>query len=159
MGSEFGQSSEWDYDESLQWHLLQYADHEGIQKIVRDLNYLYKSEPGLYEKDNDPDNVEWIQANDSDNSVIGFLRVGRYDGESYLVVGNYSSVVKQNYRLGVPYSGNWKELINSSADSYGGSGIGNLGALDTDNDPSDGYDYSLNITLPQSTTLIFKFES
>ncbi len=159
MGSEFGQSSEWDYDESLQWHLLQYADHEGIQKIVRDLNNLYKSEPGLYEKDNDPDNVEWIQANDSDNSVIGFLRVGRYDGESYLVVGNYSSVVKQNYCLGVPYSGNWKGLINSSADSYGGSGIGNLGALATDNDPSDGYDYSLNITLPQSTTLIFKFES
>lgn len=159
MGSEFGQSSEWNFDYSLQWHLLQYKDHRGIQDIVRDLNNLYKTEPGLYEKDHESGNVEWIRANGSDNSVIGFLRVGRYDRESYLVVGNYSSTVKQNYRLGVPYSGFWKELINSDAASYGGSGLGNLGELNTDDIPSDGYDCSLNLTLSHNSTFIFKFKA
>lgn len=158
MGSEFGQSSEWKYDESVEWHLLQYEDHQGIQKIVRDLNNLYKSEPALYEKENEPGNVDWIRASDSDNIVIAFLRQGKDEGEMYLVVGNYSSVVRQNYRLGVPCSGIWKELINSDADIYGGSGRGNLGELATNSTPSDGYDYSLNLTLPHNTTLILKFD-
>ena len=157
MGNEFGQSSEWNHDENLQWYLLQYVDHEGLQEIVRELNIVYKSEPGLYERDNTPCNINWIRANDVDNCVIAFLRVGRYDGESFLVVGNYSSIVKKNYRLGVPYSGKWKEIINSDLYSNGGNGKESLEELVTCDDPNDGYSYSLNLTLPNCTTVIYKF--
>ena len=158
MGSEFGQSSEWKYDGCLDWHLMQYMDHEGIKRIVRDLNTLYRSEPGLYINDHIPDNLKWIRPDDTDNIVISFLRKGRKAEELYLVVGNYSSIARQNYRIGVPFSGQWKELINSDADAYGGSGRGNLGSLSTKPIPCDNYDYSLNLTLSHNTTLIFKLE-
>ena len=171
MGNEFGQSSEWNHDENLQWYLLQYVDHEGLQEIVRELNIVYKSEPGLYERDNTPCNINWIRANDVDNCVIAFLRVGRYDGESFLVVGNYyneNDFVDNSRTHGEDKAILWSSKMlyklceccsssNSDLYSNGGNGKESLEELVTCDDPNDGYSYSLNLTLPNCTTVIYKF--
>jgi 1,4-alpha-glucan branching enzyme len=157
MGQEFGQSDEWSYDNSLAWHLLQYKDHSGILDLIRDLNKLYKEEPALVSGDTDSRGFEWISAGDADSSVLAFLRKSKNPEDTILVVGHYTPVNRYGYTLGVPYAGFWKELLNSSASHYGGEGTGNLGGVKTDPISWDQHGHSLKLTLPGTSTSIFKF--
>ncbi len=157
MGCEFGQSSEWSYDSELDWHLLKYKDHEGIQAIIRDLNNLINSEKSLYQYDYDHDYFEWVSIDDSSNSVFSFLRKGKKPDETFLAVGHFTPVPRYEYRIGVPHSGFWKEVINSNAHNYGGNGSGNFGGCYSEDVPSKNQKYSLSLTLPAMSTTIFKF--
>ena len=159
MGSEFGQWKEWNHDEGLGWQLLDYAPHAGLQKWVRDLNLLYTQEPALYEADFDWTGFEWIDCHDASSSVISFVRKGKSAGDMILAVCNFTPVVGKNYLVGVPQGGYWKEILNSDALDYGGSGYGNLGGAEAAPVPQHGRDYSLNLTLPPLATVVFKASS
>ncbi len=159
MGGEFGQWQEWNHDQSLEWHLLDYAPHIGLQKWVEDLNHLYKSEPSLNELDFSPAGFEWVDCNDSDQNIISFLRKGRAADNIVLVVCNFTPMTRFNYRVGVPRSGFWKELLNGDAKDYGGSGQGNLGGIEAEPISFHGRPYSLNMTLPPLATSFFKSEA
>jgi 1,4-alpha-glucan branching enzyme len=157
MGSEFGQSREWNHDISLDWHLLEYIDHEGVRSLVRDLNSLYRSEPALYAHDFNPDSFGWINSNDSMQSAFSFLRKNPESEDTYAIVGHYAADTKTEYRLGLPKSGSWKELINSNSSNYGGTNIGNKGKIEAEAVPCDGYEFSAVISLPPLSTTIFKW--
>jgi 1,4-alpha-glucan branching enzyme len=159
MGNEFGQWSEWNHDQSLEWHLLQYPFHSGLQRWVRDLNTLYRAEPALYEMDCDPAGFEWMDCTDYQRSVVSFLRHGRRPGDTLLIVCNFTPVPRQNYRVGVPQGGYWRETLNSDAPLYGGSGQGNIGGLSATPLPIHGRPFSVNMTLPPLSVLIFKPET
>jgi 1,4-alpha-glucan branching enzyme len=148
MGCEFGQSDEWYHERSLDWHLLQYPPHAGLQRWVEDLNRAYRSQPALHQHDCDPAGFEWIDANDADNSILTYLRRGSGDGEMMLVACNFTPVPRYNYRVGVPATGLWKEILNSDAPLYWGSGQGNLGGVETAPVPCHGRPHSLSLTLP-----------
>ena len=148
MGGEFGQWKEWDHESSLSWEALDHELHRGIQACTRDLNRLYASDPALHQLDTDPAGYEWVDANDSMASVIAFLRKGRRTDEQTLVVCNFTPIVRHNYRVGVPRSGFWREVLNTDAAEYGGSGAGNLGGVNSMPVPYHGRPYSLNLTLP-----------
>jgi len=156
MGNEFGQWKEWDHEKSLDWHLLQYAPHSGLQKLVRDMARLYGSEPALYELDFDAGGFEWVDCNDSIHSVVSYLRRGNSTEDIFLVSLNYTPLPHYAYRVGVPRGGNWKEVLNSDAADYGGSGQGNLGAAEAESKFFHGRPYSLSITLPPLAAVIFK---
>jgi 1,4-alpha-glucan branching enzyme len=159
MGSEFGQSSEWNYTTSLDWHLCQYLDHEGIRLLVRDLNKLYRAEPVLSVNDFNPKGFRWIACYDSDASVIAYLRLDPFEQTMFAVVGNYTPVIRKDYRIGVPRKGFWKEVLNSNSQYYGGSGLGNDGGKATEDVSADGQDQSLNLVLPPLSTTIFKWSA
>ena len=159
MGGEFGQWQEWSHEESLEWHLLQWGPHAGVQRWVQELNRAYRREPALYELDLDPAGFEWIDANDSSNSVLTFIRKARSTSDIILVVANFTPVPRSNYRVGVPRAGFWEEILNSDATEYGGGGWGNLGGLDTAPIPYHGRPYSLNVTVPALSALFFKNEA
>jgi 1,4-alpha-glucan branching enzyme len=148
MGGDFGQRREWQHDESLEWHVLQYPLHAGVQHWIRDLNHLYRSTPALYCRDFQQDGFEWIDCNDSDTSVLSFLRRGTAADELVLVVCNFTPVPRPNYRVGVPRGGRWAERLNSDALVYGGSGRGNLGAVEAAPVGSHGRLHSLTLQLP-----------
>ena len=157
MGSEFGQSSEWQHDHSLDWHLLQYQDHQGVQDIVRDLNHLYRSNPSLAIKDSEREGFAWINPDAADDSVISFLRLGDKPEETFLVVGNFTPVHRSNYRLGVPHEGCWQQVLNSNAAKYGGTGTGNQHGLSTDPIACNGRDYSVSLELPGLSLQVFRY--
>jgi 1,4-alpha-glucan branching enzyme len=157
MGGEFGQWSEWYHEASLDWHLLDYPPHAGLKRWVEDLNRAYREEPALYTLDFTPAGFEWVDCNDMEQSVITFLRRGTH-GETVLVVANFTPVPRHNYRVGVPREGFWRELLNSDAAPYGGSGLGNLGGLEAAPVPCHGRPHSLNLTLPPLAALFFKWE-
>jgi 1,4-alpha-glucan branching enzyme len=157
MGCDFGQSEEWAYDGSLQWHLLQYKDHSGTKDLIRDLNKLYQAEPALSYGDADSRGFEWVSAGDADSSVIAFLRKTDNPDEVLLVVGHYTPITRYGYTIGVPYAGYWKEVLNSNADHYGGDGVGNMGGVESEPVSWDGHHHSLKLTLPANSTSIFKF--
>ena len=154
MGDEFGQWSEWSHDKSLDWHLLQYPFHAGLQRWVRDLNTLYRGQPALYEIDFDQSGFEWVDCNDVARSVLSFLRRSK-DGQVVLFVCNFTPVPRHNYRVGVPAAGYWQEILNSDAHLYGGSGQGNMGGLDANPLPVHGRPCSLNITIPPLGVVAF----
>ena len=156
MGGEFGQTREWGHDESLQWHLLQYQSHSGLQKWVEDLNVLYRNQPALYQKDFTPDGFEWVEANDVQNSVFISIRKGRTANDIIMVVCNFTPVPRHNYCLGAPVSGFWQELLNSDALIYGGSGQGNFGGVEALSAPLHGRPFSLTITVPPLAVVFFK---
>jgi 1,4-alpha-glucan branching enzyme len=156
MGGEFGQWREWVHDESLEWHLLNYPLHLGIKRWVEDLNRLYRDEPSLYELEFEPAGFEWIDCNDVEHSTISFIRKGRSQDDVITIVGNFTPVVRFNYRIGVPQSGFWRELLNSDAREYGGSGQGNLGGVEAAPLPLHGRPYSLTITLPPLAIVFLK---
>jgi 1,4-alpha-glucan branching enzyme len=158
MGAEFGQKREWQHDTSLEWHVLQYPLHAGVQSWVRDLNRYYRESPALYELDFSPDGFEWIDCNDSQSSVIAFLRKDRTRGTCVLVICNFTPVVRENYRVGVPRGGIWRERLNSDAAHYGGSGQGNLGAVEAAPLPAHGRFHSLNLRLPPLAALFLQPE-
>jgi 1,4-alpha-glucan branching enzyme len=156
MGGEFGQKREWQHDESLEWHVLQYPLHAGAQRWVEDLNRFYRGEPALYELDFSPEGFEWIDANDAQTGVISFLRKGKGAEDLVLVICNLTPVVRENYRLGVPRGGHWQECLNSDAPLYGGSGQGNFGGVDAAPLPAHGRFHSLTLRLPPLGALFLK---
>jgi 1,4-alpha-glucan branching enzyme len=156
MGAEIGQWREWIHDESLEWHLLQYARHSSLQRWVSDLNKLYREQPALYELDFDQAGFEWIDANDVEGSTISLIRKGRTAGDLIAAVCNFTPVPRLNYRIGVPQAGFWREMLNSDAREYGGSGQGNLGGVEAAPVPLHGRPYSLTITLPPLASVFFR---
>jgi 1,4-alpha-glucan branching enzyme len=148
MGDEFGQWREWNHDESLDWHLLASEDHRGLQRWVRDLNTLYRGEPALHRMDCDPAGFEWIDCNDTERSVISFLRRGGPGTAPVMFACNFTPVPRTNYRVGVPVAGYWQEILNSDAWLYGGSGLGNFGGVESAPLALHGRPQSLTITLP-----------
>ena len=158
MGGEFGQWSEWDHDRALEWEVLQYAFHSGLQRWVQDLNALYRETPALHERDFDQRGFNWIDCQDADNSVIAFTRHGREEHARILVVCNFTPVPRHDYRVGVPADGVWRERLNGDAEEYGGSGQGNLGAVTADAIGHHGLPYSLALTLPPLAVLFLERE-
>ena len=156
MGGEFGQWREWNHDTSLDWHLLQDARHQGLQRWVRDLNTTYRAEPALHQLDCDSAGFEWIDCNDAEQSTISFIRKGRSPEDVVLIVANFTPVPRHNYRVGVPQGGYWKEILNSDATLYGGSGQGNIGGLNAAPISRFGRNHSLNLTLPPLALVAFK---
>ena len=159
MGDEFGQWSEWNHDASLEWNLLEHPSHAGLKRWVRDLNTLYRGEPLLHTMDFNSAGFEWVDCKDFQRSIISFLRRGQNPNDQLLFVCNFTPVVRQNYRVGVPLEGHWKEILNSDAPLYGGSGQGNFGGLSTVPLPIHGRPFSLNMTLPPLGIVIFRPES
>ncbi len=159
MGGEFGQWREWNDEEGLEWHLLQHEPHQGLQRFVQDLNHLYRSEQALFSHDVNHQSFEWIDFNDSDNSVISFMRKNLEQEEDTLVfVCNFTPAPRENYRIGVPLLGYYREIMNSDAEIYGGSNIGNDGGCTAEPLAWQLQPYSLNLTLPPLCTIIFKVE-
>jgi 1,4-alpha-glucan branching enzyme len=156
MGDEFGQVREWGHDTSLEWHVLQYPVHSGVRRWVEQLNRMYRSEPALHEIEADPAGFEWVDCNDTASSVISLLRKGRQPENTILVVANFTPVSRYPYRIGVPFGGTWRELANSDAVDYGGSGLGNLGWKQAEPVPAHGRPYSLSLTLPPLAIEFFK---
>lgn len=156
MGGEFGQWKEWNHDESLEWYVLQYPFHHGIQKWVKDLNHFYKTEPAMYELDFSIEGFEWIDSHGWEESIISFVRKCKNTGEIILVVCNFTSIPRYNYRVGIPRGGFWREVLNSDAEIYGGSGCGNFRGVETTTIPAQGRHNSLSLTLPPLGVLFFK---
>lgn len=156
MGSEFGQRNEWCHDMSLDWHLLQYPYHQGVKHWVMDLNLLYKSEPLLYEVDFCGDGFQWIDCNDWEKSIISYIRRSNSTNEVLLAVCNFTPIPRYNYRVGIPVKGFWKEILNSDAKEYGGSGSGNLGGVESSPVASHGRYHSVSLTLPALGIVILK---
>lgn len=157
MGCEFGQWREWNHDQQLDWYLLQYPEHRGVQKLVSDLNQLYREEPALHEQDDVPQGFQWLIGDDATNSVFAWLRWSKA-GKPVLVVANFTPVPREAYRVGVPEAGTWHEIINSDAGVYSGSNYGNGGGVSTDPQPSHGQEVSLALNLPPLGVLILRAE-
>jgi len=158
MGGEFGQVREWAHDTSLEWHVLQYPVHSGLQKWVEQLNRIYREQPGLHELDNEAGGFEWIDCNDNTASTVSLLRKAKSSKEQIVVVCNFTPVPREGYRLGVPTAGFWRELLNSDAKEYAGSGMGNMGGVQAEKKPEHGRPYSLMLTLPPLSVLFLKAE-
>jgi 1,4-alpha-glucan branching enzyme len=156
MGSEFGQSAEWKFDGSLDWNLLQFAFHDGIKKCITDLNGLYKNNPALFEKQFTAEGFEWINYSDAQNAVLSYIRKGNNEKENLVVVCNFTPVVRENYRIGVPTKGKLTELFNTDKKEYGGSGIGNPKAIKIEKEPWNGREFSAELTLPPLGVSVFK---
>ncbi|HEX8751054.1 MAG TPA: alpha amylase C-terminal domain-containing protein, partial [Nitrospira sp.] len=154
---EFGQREEWGHDRSLDWHLLQYAFHRGIQTLVRDLNRLYRTEPALHAIDHDWPGFQWVDFHDAANSVVAFLR--KSSDEHILCVCNFTPVPRYDYRVGVPRGGYYREVLNTDASIYGGGNMGNSGGVHAQWMPSHGLPFSLTLTLPPLAVLFLKAEA
>lgn len=147
QGGEIAQRHEWRHDSSVDWHLLEHATHQGVMQLIGDLNHLYRTNPAMHELDNQPGGYEWIDALDAGSSVISFLRKGK-TADRVVVVCNFTPVPRDNYRIGVPCPGYWKEALNTDAQIYGGSNVGNNGGVHAEFIPMHGQPYSVNLTLP-----------
>ena len=156
MGNDFGQWQEWNHDNGLEWEALNAPTHEGMHRFVRDLNLVYSSEPALYENDFDWTGFRWIDANDSDNSVFSFIRCAKDTDNFLVIVCNFTPVVRNQYVIGVPAGGQYREIINSDQDIYGGSGQHSNGTLDSRKQPAHSMSHSLKLTLPPLATVILK---
>jgi 1,4-alpha-glucan branching enzyme len=158
MGNEFAQEREWNHDIGLDWQLLADPLHRGVQHLVRDLNQLYRSTPALHQLDCEPDGFAWIDVANSAESVISYLRRGRGMQPIAVVVCNFTPVVRQDYRVGVPQPGRYRERINTDAVEYAGSGVGNAGEVEAESHPMHGHAYSVRLRLPPLGALIFTLE-
>ena len=141
----------------MQWHLLERAPHQGLQRWVRDLNTWYRGEPALHQLDTDPAGFAWIDCNDADTSVLTYLRRGTHAADVLAVACNFTPVPRHKYRVGVPSGGQWQEILNSDATEYSGSGQGNLGAVEAVPESFyDKFDFTLSVTLPPLAIVVFK---
>lgn len=156
MGGEFGQVREWAHDSSLEWHVLQYPMHRGVQMWMEQLNRFYSSEPAMHVFDNDPSGFEWVDVNDNAMSTISLLRKSEHVEDTILMVCNFTPVPRNEYRVGVPFGGYWREMLNSDARDYGGSGMGNLGGVQAEEETMHGRPFSLKLTLPPLAVLFLK---
>ena len=157
MGGEFGQRREWNHDRELDWELAELPQHDGLRRLVQHLNYVYKNEPALWECDDTHEGFEWIDFHDSENSVVAFMRRSRSGGIIVFVV-NATPMVRHGYRLGVPAAGFYREIINTDAETYGGSNVGNMGGFEAEDFSWQGRTHSLMISLPPLATVAFKLE-
>jgi 1,4-alpha-glucan branching enzyme len=163
MGADIAQWREWNHDDDLDWHLLGQHNHAGLQMWLRDLNHFYRGERAASELDFDHSGFEWLDADDAWNSVLSYVRKSRPDPETgeteeLLVICNFTPLVRHNYRVGVPGTGRWREVLNSDAQLYGGSGVGNMGGAQSVPVPFHGRPHSLNLTLPPLGVLVLKHE-
>jgi 1,4-alpha-glucan branching enzyme len=158
MGAEIAQEREWNHDASLDWHLLEDPMHQGVWSLVRDLNRLYRALPALHSCDCGPAGFEWIDTTDWQQSVISYLRRSADTGEFAVVVCNFTPVVRERYRVGVPVPGLYREVLNTDAAVYGGSNVGNAGAVVADAFGWNGRPYSLLLTLPPLATLVLSLD-
>ena len=156
MGNEIAQFAEWSEARSLDWHLLEYEKHEQLQSWVRDLNHFYRDQPALWQVDFEPDGFRWIEANDSDYSVYSYIRYAEDNDDFLIVVLNCTPVVRENYRIGVPRAGFYQEALNSDSSQYGGSNVGNLGGVQSEDVSSHGQPHRVNLQLPPLAILILK---
>jgi 1,4-alpha-glucan branching enzyme len=157
MGSEFGQGREWSEEEELDWYLLEREQHQGVKNLVADLNQLHRDLPPLHDVDFDASGFDWIDCHDSSQSVLSFLRKDR-EGNILAAVFNFTPVPRDNYRIGVPLPGFYREAINSDADYYGGSNVGNSGGIEAEAEPWMGREYSVPLNLPPLGGLILVHE-
>jgi len=158
MGGDIGQWREWHHERGLDWELTHETDHAGVQHWLRDLNRAYRDIPAMHEVDFSPDGFQWVDMNDSDDSVITYLRLAK-SGSPVLVVCNFTPIVRRGYRVGVPLPGRWREVLNSDAPFYGGSGVGNLGGVEARPEPRHGRAHSLELTLPPLAFSLFAPEA
>ena len=158
MGGEFGQWREWDVETSLDWHLLDHPNHGGLRLWVGDLNRILREEKALHERDFDPGGFQWIDVADADNSVVSLIRRGRAPEDVIVAAFNFTPVPRQNYQIGIPAGGRWRELLNGDAPLYGGSGIGNMGGVDAVPVAMHGHQHSVTLTLPPLAALFLKPE-
>ena len=156
MGSEFAQFAEWSEARSLDWHLLEYEKHAQMQAWVRALNHLYREQPALWQADHEAEGFRWIEANDADYSVYSYIRYGADQDDFLVVVLNCTPLVREHYRIGVPRSGYYQELLNSDATFYGGSGVGNLGGVNSEDYAYHGLPHSIALRLPPLAILMLK---
>jgi 1,4-alpha-glucan branching enzyme len=155
MGGEFAQADEWNYNRSLDWHLLDDPPHRGVRDLVRDLNRLYRELPALHVKDCEADGFEWIDVGNADDSVLSFVRYGEAGDAPVLVVCNFTPVVRTGFRVGVPREGRWAERLNTDAGIYGGSDVGNAGGLTAEPVEWNGRPFSAAMRLPPLATAVF----
>jgi len=154
MGCEIGQATEWSHDASLNWNALDSKLHAGVQRVVARLNEIYTSEPALQYSDLQPDGFQWVVIDD-ENAVVAMLRGTPDMSSTVLAISNLTPVVRENYRVGVPVPGTWVELLNTDAEEFGGSGVGNV-QLDSEPHPAHGKDQSIALRLPPLATLFLK---
>jgi len=157
MGGEFGQRREWNHDRQLDWELLEEPRHDGLRRLVQHLNHVYKTEPALWDLDDSHEGFEWIDFHDADNSVVAFLRRSR-EGEVIVFAVNATPLVRHGYRLGVPGGGFYREIINTDAETYGGSNVGNMGGFEAEDFEWQGRTHSLMVSLPPLALVAFKLE-
>ena len=155
MGTEIGQRREWNHDSSIDWDLLQYKEHQGLQNLVRDLNHIYRSEPALWEADTEPSGFRWIEADDADSNTIAFMRIAPSSGRTLICVCNFSPVVRSGFRIGVPKPGWYREVLNTDAEAYGGTNIGNSGGVEATSVEWRQFTHSIAIELPALSVLWF----
>jgi 1,4-alpha-glucan branching enzyme len=158
MGGEFGQQHEWNHDDELQWELLELPPHSGLKRLVRDMNLVYQSQPSLYEQDFDWSGFKWIDANDSDNSVLSFVRFAKNTDDFLIIICNFTPVVRTDYRIGVPRQGSYFELVNSDLEIYHGSGVTNSTELASEQIGYHSMDHSVQLTLPPLSTMLLKMK-
>ncbi|GAB4149578.1 MAG: 1,4-alpha-glucan branching protein GlgB [Planctomycetaceae bacterium] len=156
MGGEFGQWTEWNHDEQLDWSLFGQKMHDGLRRYIGDLNRLYKNESALHEVDFEEEGFRWIQADDAEKSMFAFVRMGRNPHDFVVMLANFTPTPRYNYRIGVPEAGFYTEVLNSDAEIYGGSNIGNIGGQYSENIPMHGFDHSLSVTAPPLAMLMLK---
>ena len=156
MGCEFGQGREWNHEQSLDWHLLEEPAHEGVQRLIADLNALYRAEPSLHEVDFEPGGFEWIEGSDTSNVVLAFVRRARDPRDELLFVCNLTPIPRSSYRLGTPGAGRWTVALNTDAPEYGGSGFSTPAAFESEPTPSHGREASIVLTLPPLSVLVLR---
>ena len=156
MGGDFAQWDEWNCNKSLDWDLLQWDTHTGIQTLISDLNGLLKSEPALYELDFEQPGFSWIDCNDRDASLLSFVRHGKRENQRLVVACNFTPVPREDFRLGVPQDGTYRELLNSDSSHYGGANVGNSGSVAAEKIPVNGHPYSLQLVIPPLAAVILK---
>jgi 1,4-alpha-glucan branching enzyme len=156
MGAELGQWWEWNQAESIHWHLLEHESHRKLQQFVKDLNKLYLGEPALYEVDYSWEGFQWIDFQDADASLISFFRRGKNPDEVLVFACNFTPIIRQNYRIGLPLPGFYREVLNSDSEYYWGSNVGNGGGVTAEEVPSHNQLYSAEITFPPLAVVVFK---
>ncbi len=158
MGGEFGQRAEWDCNTGLEWNLLEFPEHRGLQALTADLNAVYRNEPALHEVEFDWHGFEWLDCNDADGSVLSFLRRAKDPNQFLIIVTNNTPVLREEYRVGVPEPGFYREIFNTDSERYGGSNAGNLGGVHAETIPWGVHPYSINLRLPPLAALYFKHD-
>ena len=156
MGNEFGDTSEWNFTQSLDWHLLQFPGHKGMQETVKALNFLYRKEPALYHFNFSYEGFEWLDADNTNESVFVFMRKGPKAKDTLVIAINLTPVVREHYRIGVPFKTKWKEIFNTDDLVYYGSGINNRGEIVTNKEGYSNQEYSIDVTLPPLAVIMFK---
>jgi 1,4-alpha-glucan branching enzyme len=156
MGGEFGQDWEWNHAGQLDWAALEHPLHRGVQRLIGDLNRLYRHEPALHRLDCEGTGFRWLVVDDRSNSVYAYVRQADTDAAPVVVVCNFTPVLREHYRVGVPHGGGWAEILNTDAQIYGGSNVGNGGWVQAERQPAHGQPFSLELTLPPLATLLLR---